>query len=173
MVHPHADSLGHRCRRVPSLPYRLCVSGSDEPGLPIKFGPCASDEYEPRPLSRFVREVVRRAQLACDDNARRLAMSRRDFLRTACAAATTLLVLDACSKEAHRAAGTRPGGTFVLPRESSTEPAAAGRDRRARAHDPDGGPGPGPSPVAVRLTRPPVRPLARARSSDGGTVPCP
>jgi predicted TIM-barrel fold metal-dependent hydrolase len=54
-----------------------------------------------------------------------MGMSRRDFLRTACAAATTLLVLDACSKAAHRAAGTRPGGTFVLPRESTTEPAAA------------------------------------------------
>jgi len=23
----------------------------DDPGLPIKFGPCANDEYEPPPLS--------------------------------------------------------------------------------------------------------------------------
>ena len=97
----------------------------EDAALPIKFGPCASDEYSPRPLSRFVREVVRRAREACDDNARYAGMSRRDFLRTAHEAATTLLVLDACSKQAHRAAGTSPGGTFVLPKESSTEPAAA------------------------------------------------
>jgi predicted TIM-barrel fold metal-dependent hydrolase len=101
------------------------VIAPEDPDLPIKFGPCASDEYAPRPLSGFVREVVRRAREACDDNARYTGMSRRDFLRTACAAATTLLVLDACSKQAHRAAGSRPGGTFSLPRESTTEAAAA------------------------------------------------
>src|SRR5437879_4604906 len=111
------------CRR--GRPNVGSVEEPEDAALPIKFGPCASDEYSPRPLSRFVREVVRRAREACDDNARYAGMSRRDFLRTACAAATTLLVLDACSKQAHRAAGTSPGGTFVLPKESSTEPAAA------------------------------------------------
>ena len=86
----------------------------DDPGLPIPFGPCSNGEYDPVPLSPGLREVIRRANLACDDNARRLGMSRRDFLRTASAAATTLLTLAACSREARRAAppsSTAPAST--------------------------------------------------------------
>ena len=97
--------------------------GDDE--LPIKLGPASTDEYAARPLSAGVKEALRRAREACDTNARRTGLSRRDFLRTTCAAATTLLALDACSKESHRSKGTRPGGTFRIPKEATTEPAAA------------------------------------------------
>jgi uncharacterized protein len=97
----------------------------DDPGLPIKFGPCANDEYPPVPLSPLARETVRRARAACDDNARRAGLSRRQFLLSVCGAATTLLVLDACSKDRARKAGQRPGGTFDIPKEGTTEPDAA------------------------------------------------
>ena len=31
----------------------------DDPGLPIKLGPCSNGEYVPKPPSRFAREVAR------------------------------------------------------------------------------------------------------------------
>ena len=97
----------------------------EDPGLPIKFGPCANDEYVPVPLSPLVREAVRRAEEACDDNARRTGMTRRRFLLSACGAATTLLALDACSKEESGSRGRQPGGSFTIPKEATTEPQAA------------------------------------------------
>ncbi len=87
----------------------------DDPGLPIKFGPCSNGEYDPQPLSPVMRETVRRAREECDRNAKRLGMSRREFLLSVCGAATTLLVLDACTREAIRhvsgSPGATPGGT--------------------------------------------------------------
>jgi predicted TIM-barrel fold metal-dependent hydrolase len=101
----------------------------EDPGLPIKLTPVGNDEYIPAPLSPVAREAVRRARLACEENARRTGMSRRRFLLSACGAATTLLALDACAKEAARhgptAATSTPGGSFTLPRESTTEPEVA------------------------------------------------
>jgi uncharacterized protein len=100
----------------------------DDPGLPIKFGPCSNGEYEPQPLSPVVTETIRRAREECERNARRLGMSRREFLLSAMGAATTLLALDACTREAERARTRRrttPGGTFAVPTEATTEPAAA------------------------------------------------
>src|SRR5579872_7095202 len=98
----------------------------EDPGLPIKITPVANDEYVPAPLSPVAREAVRRALLDCDDNARRTGMSRRHFLLSACGAATTLLALDGCSKEAARnttspTTSRTPGGSFTLPPESTTE----------------------------------------------------
>ncbi len=54
-------------------------------------------------------------------------MSRREFLLSICGAATTLLALDACTREASRARspGTRPGGSFSIPPEAATETPAA------------------------------------------------
>jgi predicted TIM-barrel fold metal-dependent hydrolase len=100
-------------------------SDEDDPGLPIKFGPCANDEYAPLPLSAFVLEVMRRARDAVEVNARRTGVSRRRFLLSACGAATTLLALDACSREAHKSSGRRPGGSFRIPPEATTEPTTA------------------------------------------------
>jgi predicted TIM-barrel fold metal-dependent hydrolase len=98
----------------------------DDPGLPIKFGPCANDEYEPVPLSPVVREAIRRARQECDDQARRTGVSRRRFLLSACAAATTLLALDACTSEAAKHRGlAQPGGRYRIPKEATTEPSVA------------------------------------------------
>jgi hypothetical protein len=97
--------------------------------LPISFGPCSNGEYDPVSLSPVVREATRRALEACEDNASRLRMPRRRFLRSLCAASTVLLSLDACTREEHRARSekptTEPGGGFVVPPEATTEPEAA------------------------------------------------
>jgi len=96
-----------------------------DPGLPIKLGPCSNAEYDPVPLSSGLREFERRARELCESTARRLGMSRRQFLRSACGAATTLLVLDACSREEAKDAGRSPGGSFEIPTTATTEPEAA------------------------------------------------
>jgi uncharacterized protein len=103
---------------------------SDEPRLPIDLGPCSNGEYDPRALSSVAREAVRRARVECLATADRLAMDRRKFLRTLCAASITLLALDSCTREAHRAgrspsATTEPGGRYEIPPEATTEPDAA------------------------------------------------
>lgn len=92
-------------------------------------------EYTPPPATSFEREVVRRTREAVDANARRTNVSRREFLRSACAMATMLLVLDGCAEERSATDRRRPGGRFgsALPPESTTEPdvaadALAGRD---------------------------------------------
>ena len=91
----------------------------DEIGeLPILLDPASSDEYRPLPLSPMVREARRRAWQDAADNARRVGLSRRDFLRTSMGAATVLLALGACSKDE---AGGRAGGTFTVPTEAGVD----------------------------------------------------
>ena len=97
----------------------------EEPRLPIKLEPCSNGEYVPPPATELVREAVRRAREACDDNARRTGLTRRQFLRSACGAATTLAVLAACSDDERKATGKPPAGTFDVPPEATTEPDAA------------------------------------------------
>ncbi|MEO6317606.1 MAG: amidohydrolase family protein [Acidimicrobiales bacterium] len=92
-----------------------------EPGLPIKLAPCSNGEFAPPPAAPGVRRAVRLARATCDDAARRLGMSRRDFLRTSMASAATLLAVGACSGEG----GEPSAGTFDLPPESTTEPDVA------------------------------------------------
>jgi uncharacterized protein len=94
---------------------------SDYPGLPIKFGPCSNGEYVPAPLTPVELEAVKRARFACDDHARSLGMSRRDFLFTACAAATTLLVLEGCVGDS----GEKSGGSYKVPKDAKTDADAA------------------------------------------------
>jgi uncharacterized protein len=103
--------------------------GDDDPGLPIKLGPCGNGEFTPPPPTPLVREVERRARDAIERNARRAGMSRRRFLQTLSGAAVVLMTLDACSKERQAArpepTTSTPGGTFTVPTEATTEPAAA------------------------------------------------
>lgn len=94
--------------------------------MPIKFGPCSNGEYEPRPLTNVLEETVRLARAACAENARRTGVSRRTFLRSVCGAATTLLVLNACSRDEARSNGRRPpGGSYDIPTTATTDPEAA------------------------------------------------
>ncbi|HZM31140.1 MAG TPA: amidohydrolase family protein [Acidimicrobiales bacterium] len=93
-----------------------------EPGLPIKLGPCSNGEYPPRAATPLTREAARRARRWSEERARRLGMSRREFLLSTMGAATGLLALAACSKEE---SGGRSGGTFEVPEEATTEPDVA------------------------------------------------
>jgi uncharacterized protein len=102
----------------------------EDPGLPVEFGPCSNGEYDPEPsLPAVLRESIERARTASDANARRLGMSRREFLLSICGAATTLLALDACTREAHRAdssaLSSTPGGGYGIPPEATLEPSPA------------------------------------------------
>jgi hypothetical protein len=100
-------------------------AGDDEdPGLPIKLGPCANDEYLPLPLTPVVSQAVRLAREQCDQNARRLGLSRREFLLSTCAAATTLMALSACTNES-ASPGKSPGGSYSIPPTATMEPSAA------------------------------------------------
>ena len=97
----------------------------EDPGLPIKFGPCSNGEYDPQPLSPVVRETVRRARELTEANARRTGMSRREFLLSICGAATTLFALDACTRDAAREQRRTPGGGYSIPPEATVDPDAA------------------------------------------------
>jgi predicted TIM-barrel fold metal-dependent hydrolase len=102
----------------------------EDPGLPIKFGPCSNAEYDPEPvLPEVLQETIRRARDVSEGNARRLGMSRREFLLSICGAATTLAVLDACTREAHRANPNRstsgPGGGYSISPEATLDPEPA------------------------------------------------
>lgn len=92
-----------------------------DPGLPIKLAPCSNGEFAPVAPSPSLRRAVRLARATCDDAARRLGMSRRDFLRTSMASAATLLAVGACSGSD----GEPSAGTFDLPPSSTTEPEVA------------------------------------------------
>ena len=95
----------------------------DETGeLPILLDPASSDEYQPLPLSSVVREARRRAWQDAADNARRVGLTRRDFLRTSMGAATVLLALGGCSNDEQ---GGQSGGTFTVPTDAGVDPDAA------------------------------------------------
>jgi uncharacterized protein len=94
----------------------------DDPGLPIKFGPCSNGEFVPLPLTAVEREAIRRARRDCETNGRRLGMSRAQFLRSVCGAATTLLALQGCASEAARRA---LGGAWTVPDEAGVDADAA------------------------------------------------
>jgi hypothetical protein len=88
--------------------------------LPVKLDTTCNGEFAPVPLSAANREANRLAHAAAERNAKRLDISKRDFLVSACGAASTLLSFNA----ANAAAGIT-GGFFDLPREASLEPELA------------------------------------------------
>jgi predicted TIM-barrel fold metal-dependent hydrolase len=84
--------------------------------LPIKLDTTSNGEFVPVPLSPANREANRRAHEAASRNARRLDISKREFLVSACGAASTLLAFN----DANAAAG-RTGGYFDLPQEAALD----------------------------------------------------
>src|ERR671910_3261690 len=100
----------------------------DATWLPIKFGPVSNGEFHPVPHSPLVREVIRRTHRLADANARRLGISRREFLTGATGAAATLFVLGACSKEEAAERGESPGGTLDVSEDATTDTSAALED---------------------------------------------
>ena len=72
---------------------------SVDPGgrrLPVKLDSTSNGEFEPVPLSAANREANRRAHDAAAHNAKRLDVSKRQFLVSACGAASTLLFSHYC-----------------------------------------------------------------------------
>src|SRR5687768_4687153 len=94
----------------------------EDPGLPIKFGPCSNAEYDPSPLSPVMKETVRRALAECERNAARAGVSRRRFLLSLCGAATTLLALNSCTRES---LNREPGGRYEVNPEATLDEDAA------------------------------------------------
>lgn len=88
--------------------------------LPIKVDSTSNGEFVPIPLTARQREANRLARQQATVNARRVGMRRREFLVSACGAASTLLAFNAVNV----AAGKR-GGAFDLTAEAAVDPEAA------------------------------------------------
>ncbi|MGH7287792.1 MAG: amidohydrolase family protein, partial [Myxococcota bacterium] len=88
--------------------------------LPIKLDSASNGEFVPVPLPAPCRLANALARERAERNARRLSTSRRQFLVSACGAASTLLAMN----EAFARAG-RTGGFYQLPEESALEPQLA------------------------------------------------
>ncbi len=88
--------------------------------LPIKLDATSNGEFEPVPLSPANRAANRLAHDMANRNAKRLAVGRRDFLISACGAASALLAFNA----ANAAVGQR-GGFFEVEPEAAFEPQLA------------------------------------------------
>ncbi len=88
--------------------------------LPIKLDSTSNGEFEPVPLSRANQAANHFAQEAATLNAKRLGVRRRDFLLSACGAASTLLAFNAAN-----AAAGRDGGFFDLHADAALEPQLA------------------------------------------------
>ncbi|HEY2967613.1 MAG TPA: amidohydrolase family protein [Casimicrobiaceae bacterium] len=84
--------------------------------LPIKLDPTTNGEFAPVPLSPVHHHARRLAIDAAAKYARRLGLTRRAFLVSACGAASTLLAMNA----AYAASGRR-GGHYELPAESALD----------------------------------------------------
>ena len=103
----------------------------EDPGLPIKFGPCSNAEYDPEPvLPPVLRRRSAAPREACERNARRLGMSRREFLLSICGAATTLarpgqLQPRGVPRRPVPAPRSEPGGRYLIPPEATVDPEPA------------------------------------------------
>lgn len=86
------------------------------PRLPIKLEPTSNGEYTPPPLEARVRHVQRQAMDDAADNARRLGLNRRDFLRSSAGSATVLLAMNQLSCG---------GGSYRVPPDAPLDPAEA------------------------------------------------
>jgi predicted TIM-barrel fold metal-dependent hydrolase len=85
--------------------------------LPIKVDSTSNGEFAPRPLGTVQNFANRLAHDRASENARRLGLSRRRFLLSACGAATTLLAFN----DAHAAAGMT-AGFYEMPRDAGLDP---------------------------------------------------
>jgi hypothetical protein len=95
---------------------RRKTAPDDDLALPVKLDSTSNGEFWPRPLEPAVERARAAALEHATQNARRLAMSRREYLATCCGAATVFLALNAL--------GCR-GGRYRVPKEAALDPAAA------------------------------------------------
>ncbi|MEJ2534081.1 MAG: amidohydrolase family protein [Gammaproteobacteria bacterium] len=95
--------------------------------LPIKLDSTCNGEFYPLPLRREEQAANRLALEQADAAAKRTGRSRRDFLRSSCGAAATLLAFN----QANAFAG-KTGGTFELPADAAFDPALAAEKLEGR-----------------------------------------
>jgi len=84
--------------------------------LPIKLDTTTNGEFEPIPLDAVHLRARHLAFEGATTNAKRLALSRRAFLVSACGAATTLLAMNAAY-----AAANRRGGHYDVPSDAALD----------------------------------------------------
>ncbi len=97
-------------------------SKSDPEGkrLPIKLDTTSNGEFMPVPLDATNRRANRLAQAWASGNAKRRGLGRRDFMVSACGAASTLLAFNAAN-----AAAGKTGGFFDVEQSAAVDPAVA------------------------------------------------
>ncbi|MGD8476183.1 MAG: amidohydrolase family protein, partial [Burkholderiales bacterium] len=88
--------------------------------LPIKLDTTSNGEFVPLPLSQASRHANHLAHEQASINSKRRALSRRDFLVSACGAASTLLAFN----QAYAAAG-KAGGWFDIDAQAALDPQVA------------------------------------------------
>ena len=84
--------------------------------LPIKVDATSNGEFAPAPVGPLLTRAKQHAVALLTDNARRVGLSRRDFLTSLCGAATTLLSFNA----AHAFNGNT-GGRYDLHRDAGLD----------------------------------------------------
>jgi predicted TIM-barrel fold metal-dependent hydrolase len=88
--------------------------------LPIKIDAATNGEFAPRPLNAIERAANAYARQRVGEAAQRTGQGRREFLKTLCGAATTLLAFN----EVHARTGAL-GGWFDIPSEAAYDPELA------------------------------------------------
>ncbi len=88
--------------------------------LPIKIDSASNGEYQPQALTSEEKAANRLAHRYADYYSKKLNLSRRQFLKSSCGAAATLLAFNHFWK-----ALGKSGGSFFLPEAAATEPLAA------------------------------------------------
>src|SRR5689334_16399965 len=77
------------------------------PRFPIKLDSTTNGEYAPKPLSKKTALALQEAERASVENARKMGISRREFVESTCGAASVLLAMN----QLHGCAG----GSYKLP----------------------------------------------------------
>ncbi len=97
-------------------------ANSDPEGkrLPIKLDSTSNGEFVPVPLDAANRHANQLAQKWASENAKRCGLGRRDFMVSACGAASTLLAFNSAN-----AAAGRTGGFFEVDQIASVDPDVA------------------------------------------------
>ena len=102
--------------------------------LPIKLDSTSNGEYEPIPLEPVHREARHEAMVAATANARRLGLKRRQFLVSACGAATALLGMNTAYARAGRKGGYYDVPQLAAVRASCRVPLIASGGAGTREH---------------------------------------
>src|SRR6056297_1875293 len=89
--------------------------------LPIKIDSASNGEYSPIPLSKKEKAANRQAHRDADFYSKKLGQSRRQFLKSSCGAAATLLAFN----HVWAGFGAR-GGSFGIPEAAAVESEVAG-----------------------------------------------